>query len=175
MKKNLLSVLILALLVVNIVLTVIMMVSILGMNKSTGELVRSVAAAMNLQLYEPGSENTADVPLSQTATYNISQLIIQLKHNEDGSGENMIIFDMSLSMNMEHKDYEKMGTAETMANFEIQIRDAVESVVRQYTSDECGNPDVFDGQIRTEILAAIQKLFQSDFIYRVSVSGVMFQ
>ena len=48
MKKNLLSVLILALLVVNIVLTTIMMLSITKTNSKTAELVTNIATVMNL-------------------------------------------------------------------------------------------------------------------------------
>ena len=53
MKKNLLSVLILALLVVNIVLTTIMMLSITKTNSKTAELVTNIATVMNLELYGP--------------------------------------------------------------------------------------------------------------------------
>ena len=50
MKKNLLSVLILVLLVVNIILSVIMMASVVGTNKKTGELVTSIATVLKLEL-----------------------------------------------------------------------------------------------------------------------------
>ena len=177
MKKNLLSVLILALLVVNIVLTAIMMISVIGTNKKTGDLVTSIATVMNLELYPPGSDSAANVPLSQTATYPLGdRLMIQLKPSvgEDGkAGKNMVIFYMSLAMNTEHKDYEKMGSAEKLSSFEIDIKDAVASVIQDYTEQECR--DNLDGKIRAEILDAIQDLFQSDFIYRVSISDVIYQ
>lgn len=56
MKKNLLSILILALLIVNIALTAVMMVSVIGTNSKTGELVSSIAAVMNLEYYDPAGE-----------------------------------------------------------------------------------------------------------------------
>ena len=68
MKKNLLSILILALLIVNIALTAVMMVSVIGTNSKTGELVSSIAAVMNLEYYDPDGEASNGVPLSQTAT-----------------------------------------------------------------------------------------------------------
>lgn len=177
MKKNLLSVLILALLVVNIVLSVIMMVSVISTNGKTAELVSQVVLAMNLELYEPGSEMENTIPLSQTDTYSMSGLMVQLKQDTDENGKNIgaayIIFDISLSMDKKNKGYKTYGTAETLAGFEIQMRDAVESVIKQYTEQECRNS--MDSQIKAEILRSIQNLFQSDFIYRVSVSGVMYQ
>ena len=177
MKKNLLSVLILALLVVNIVLSVIMTVSILGTNSKTAELVSQVVLAMNLELYEPGSEMENAIPLSQTETYSMSGLMVQLKHDTDENGKDIgadyIMFDISLSMDTKNKGYKTYGTAETLTGFEIQMRDAVESVIKQYTEQECR--DSMDSQIKMEILRSIQNLFQSDFIYRVSISGVMYQ
>lgn len=178
MKKNLLSVLILALMIVNIVLTAIMMVSVISTNGKTGELVTSIATVMNLELYDPSGDPAGSVPLSQTDTYPLAdRLMIQLKptvsENGSSTGANMITFYMSLAMNMEHKDYENMGSAEKLASLEIEIKDAVASVLQNYTEQECR--DNLDGPIREEILAALQKMFQSDFIYRISISDVYYQ
>ena len=53
MKKNLLSVLILVLLIVNIALSAVMMISVVGTNKKTAAMIDSVVAVMNLELYGP--------------------------------------------------------------------------------------------------------------------------
>lgn len=176
MKKNLLSVLILALLVVNIALTAIMMVSVISTNSKTGELISSIAAVMNLEYYDPDGEASGGVPLSRTATYSLEdRLMIQLKPsvNADGKeGAKMIIFYMSLAMDTAHDDYEKLGNPETLAGLEIQIKDTVASVVKDYTEQECR--ENFE-QIKAEILSALQDLFQSNFIYKVSISDVLFQ
>ena len=176
MKKNLLSVLILALLIVNIAMTAIMMVSVLGTNSKTGALVTSIARVMNLELYEPGTDPASNIPLSQTATYALAdRLMIQLKPSVDAdgrSGADMVIFYMALAMNTEHKDYKELGSDETLKSFEIQIKDTVATVVRDYTEQEFNENSE---QVKAEILSAIQDLFQSDFIYRVSISDVIFQ
>ena len=54
MKKNLMTVLILALLIVNIALTGVMLVSIVGTNKKTAQLVDNITTAMNLELTQRG-------------------------------------------------------------------------------------------------------------------------
>lgn len=178
MKKNLLSVLILALLLVNVVLTAIMMVSVISTNKKTGDFVTTVASKMELKLYPPGSESEPDIPLSQTDTYSLAdRLMIQLKPTvgADGksSGAKMIVFYMSLSMDKKNKDYEELGNAAKLSSLEIDIKNVVASVIQDYTEQECR--DNLDGQIKAEILAAIQDLFKSDLIYRVSISDVIYQ
>ncbi len=172
MKKNLLSVLILVLLIVNLAMSLIIMVSVIGTNSKTGALVRNIATAMSLELHEPGEEGASSIPLSQTATYPLAErMMIQLKPDAEGKSA-LILFNVSLAMDMEHEDYEAMGSAEKLAGLEIQIRDAVESVVKQYTKEEC---QLNFESIRAEVLKAVQELFQSDFIYKVSISDVMYQ
>ena len=50
MKKNLISIIILALLVVNVVLTAIMMFSVTGASRKTAALVDNISTALNLEL-----------------------------------------------------------------------------------------------------------------------------
>ncbi len=171
MKKNLLSVLILVLLIVNIALTSVMMISVIGTNKKTAELVTSIATVMNLELYSPGGTAVTDVPLENTDTYTMQELMIPLKLSETDAKQSYMIFTLSLSQNTKNKDYKSMGGAENMAKWESQILDVVNSVVGEHTLEECQNS--FDS-IRAEMLTEIQRLFGSDFIFKVGISGVKF-
>ena len=67
MKKNLISVIILALLIVNIVLTAIMMFSVTGASKKTAALVDNIATALNLELAS-GTEGGAEEVVSMADT-----------------------------------------------------------------------------------------------------------
>lgn len=169
MKKNLLSVLILVLLVVNIILSVVMMVSVTGTNKKTGELITSIATVLKIELYNPGGVAVTDVPMSDTEIYNIPSLTIAVSKADGKQG--YVIFDLGLQQNMKHKDYKKQGGAEKMAAYESATKDAVNSVVSRHTQEEF-QQDV--ESVRDEILKAIQSLFDSDFIYRVSISNIKY-
>lgn len=169
MKKNLLSVLILVLLVVNIILSVVMMVSVIGTNKKTGELITSIATVLKIELYNPGGVAVTDVPMSDTEVYNISKLMIPVSKADGKQG--YVVFDLGLQQNTKHKDYKKNGGTEKLASYEGPIKDAVNVVVSGHTQEEF-RQDV-EG-VREEILKAIQELFGSDFIYRVSISGIQY-
>lgn len=175
MKKNLLSVLILALLVVNIVLTTIMMLSITKTNSKTAELVTNIATVMNLELYGPGGTAEEQVALEDTEIYDMPEQMFVLAPtvNADGttSKPSYIIFTLSLLENTKNKDYKKLGGEEKIAAKESMIIGVVTEVVGSHTLEECQNN--FDS-IRQEILAEIQQLFGSDFIYKISISGVKF-
>ena len=83
MKKNLISVIILALMIVNIVLTAIMMISVLGTNKKTADLVTDIASAISLDLGEGNEgEKIEMVSMADTETYTISEMRILLKRDD---------------------------------------------------------------------------------------------
>ena len=126
MKKNLMTVLILALLVVNIVLTSVMLVSIVGTNKKTAQLVDNIT-----------TEETTNVALTDTEVYNIADsMTIPLK-SEAGAKQDYIMFDVSLSINKKHKDYKTYGSSDTLASYENLIKDAITATVSAHTEDEC--------------------------------------
>ena len=176
MKKNLLSILILVLLIVNIALTAVMMISVTGVNKKTAELVTNIATVLNLELYNPGGVPVADVPLSETDVYDIAGITVPLKMsvNEDGttsSKQNYFIFDLSLSQDMRHEDYKTYGGADNLATRVSLIQDKVAQVVGSHTLEECQSN--LDG-IRDEILQEIQNLFDSNFIFKIGFSNMKY-
>ena len=81
--------------------------------------------------------------------------------------------NISFSMNTKNKDYKTYGTAEAMAAKEALIKDAINSIVSSHTASELQEPGGLD-MLKTEILGAVQDLFQSDFIYNVSISEVKY-
>lgn len=165
MKKNMMTVLILALLIINIILTSVMMVSVMSTNKKSAKLVTDIATVLNLQLTEPGEEvKENEVTMADTATYEFPDaMTIPL------SDDSYIVFNVSLSMNTKHKDYKTYG--ETLATNKTLIQDAVTSVFTNKSSAECRAD--FDN-IKKEVLKQIQDLYQSDFIYNVSIINIKY-
>lgn len=165
MKKNLMSILILALLVVNIVLTSIMMFSMMGANKSTTQLVKKIATAINLEL-NPGGDET-DIPISDMVPYNIADaMTIMLKSTDDT--QHYLQVSVTLQMNKKDKDYKKYS--ETLATNEQVLKGCINEVISSHTLEEVQND--MDG-IRGEILTRIQREYSnSEFIYKVVFSDV---
>ena len=178
MKKNLISIVILALLIVNIVLTAIMMFSVTGTSRKTAALVDNIATALNLELEANGNgEDTQKVvvPMSDIATYDISEkMTIPLKIEKDADGNDgdphYFIAVITLSMNTKDKDYKTYG--EAMVDRESLIKSEINDVIGQYTVDEARNNQ---DQIRAEILERIQTMFDSEFIFNVAFSDIMIQ
>ena len=168
MKKNLLTVLILALLLVNIILTAVLMFSISGTNKQTAKLVSNIATVLNLEMNEPGENKVKEeISLKDTATYAMGSGTYMLASTDDKA--RYIICEISLSMNIKHADYKEYS--EKISTYESDIQDAITRVIAGHTEAECRNN--LEG-LKEEILDAIQELFGSDFIYKVGISEVKF-
>ncbi|MBQ9136059.1 MAG: flagellar basal body-associated FliL family protein [Lachnospiraceae bacterium] len=168
MKKNLMSILILALLVVNIVLTAIMMFSMTGAMKSTTALVGDIAAVLALEL-DMGGDDANRPSMEDTVVYDIAD-VLTTSLQDDGSGTvHYAAVAVSLQLDSKHKDYKKYGSEEAMAAKDSIIRSIIVEVLGSHTLAEFQTDT--DG-IRNEILAKIQQRYQSDFIFDVVFSDV---
>lgn len=167
MKKNMLSILILALLIVNIVLTAIMMFSVIGTAKKTSALIDDISAAINLDLKNQSVASSeievVDVPIENVVVFPIGEeMTIPLAKGADGK-DHYYLVAVSLSLNSKHDDYKKLQpTVETQVDL---IKGEIISVISSHTLEELQeDPD----SIRMEILQRIQQLFNSQFIFNVT-------
>ncbi len=178
MKKNILSMLILALLIVNIVMTAIMMFSVTGAMKSTTTLVGKIATVLDIELATGADEE--NVSIENTATYTIADtMTIPLKSSieTDGEGnekekEHYAMMKVIIYMNTQHEDYKKYGAAEELTAREEMIKSEIISVVRSHTLEEFKSDS--EG-IYAEITAKLQKMYNSRFIYKVACGDVKYQ
>ncbi len=174
MKKNLISVIILALLIVNIVLTAIMMFSVTGTARKTSALVDNITRALNLELTARGEAGKTAVPMSDIATYDIAEMTIELQQSEGQSEgddkQHYFVGAITLSMNTKDKDYKTYG--EEMESRESLIKSEITDVISNYTAEEARNNQ---DAIKSEILERIQTMFDSEFVFNVAFSDIMIQ
>lgn len=163
MKKNLLSIIILALLVVNIVLSAIMMINVTSASKKTAQLVADISTVLQLEIDGLPDTSTADsVSQADTAVYDLAtELTIPLKNDADGTAH-YAVGTVSLSMDMTHEDY---ATYSDLSTREGLIKDIIFDVLGNYTMEEA---KANASTVKAEILQRIQELFGSTFIYGVS-------
>ena len=172
MKKNLLSIIILALLVVNLIMTGIMMFSVVNQSNKTAKLVGKIASAVDLELNAdaPGEDEKIDVAIGDTEVYVIPEITIPLAASEDGK-DHYFIVTVSLSLNTKDKDYKSYGSVEAMGGKESLIKSEINAVVSKYTLDYCkANQE----QLCEEILERLQALYDSEFIFDVTFSDPLY-
>lgn len=173
MKKNLISIIILALLIVNVVLTAIMMFSVTSTSKKTAALVDNISTALNLELAAKGTDSeeaAEEIPMSDIQTYDISEsMTIPLKTDEDGK-PHFCMVSVTLSMNTKDKGFKTYGA--DLSGQESLIKSEIIDVFGQYTLSEARDQQ---DEIRQEILQRVQKMFDSEFIFNISFSNILFQ
>ena len=174
MKKNLLSIIILALLIVNLVLTAIVMFSTVSANKKTVALVNDIATVLDLELTANAggeeAESAEAVSIADTEAYNIADaMTVALRPSADGK-EHYCMCEVSFSINMKDPDYETMNAM--VAGQESKIRSIIISVIGQYTKEDAQSNQAV---IEREILSQVQQMFGSKFIYEAYFRDIKFQ
>lgn len=174
MKKNLLAIIILALLIVDTVLTAIIMFSTVSANKKTVALVNDIAAVLDLELSSASgaSDDSAmeAVSIADSAVYNIADaMTIALRPSADGS-EHYAMCEVSFSMNMKDPDYEEYSAM--MAAQESKIRSIIIGVIGGYTKEDAL---VNQAVIEQEILTKVQEMFNSKFVFEAYFRDIKIQ
>ena len=171
MKKNLISSVILALLVVSSVLWSITLLSVSGTNRKTAALVTDIAAAINLDLGGQTEEEKQEVTVSMAdvVTYDITDLTVPLQKGENYEKEHYSMLSVTLSMNSKDKDYKTYGD---LSARESLIKGEINDAVSQHTADEARENS---HAIEEEILQRVQAMFDSQFIYDVTFSSILIQ
>ena len=161
MKKNLISIIILALLIVNIVLTAIMMFSVTGASKKTAALVDNIATALDLELVSNEEAEVEEVvSMADTETYSIAEpMTIPLKKSEGDDKDHYCIVSITLAININAEGYKDYGSY-------LSTKEGLINTMEEARNDQ--------EKIKQEILERIQAMFDSKFIYNVSFGDIMF-
>ena len=170
MKKNLITVITLALVVVNLVLTVILTITILPETQKANELITKVCSAIDLDLESGSATSNANIPIDQIEVYNIDdEQTINLKQDGDGK-DHFAMITVSISMDTKNSDYKDLKPqVEEKVNL---IKGDINNIVSQYTIDEIKNNQ---SAVQDEILNDLQKKFGSDFIVAVGFPTAQYQ
>ena len=167
MKKNMLTIVILALTLINTVLLGVLIFSIVPSANKTGKLVAKVASIVDLELESPeaGEEKVA---VSDIVNYDISdKLTINLKTNEGEDNHYAMVY-VSLSMNSKNKDYETLYPK--VSEYDNQIKEIVTEEFAKYSMNEV---EANKSNIKDQVKVRLKELFQSNFIIGVSFGNIV--
>lgn len=172
MKKNLITVIILALVLANLILTAILVFTIIPQTKKSNQLIDQVCSAINLELQSgENTPATPEVPIEDVETYAITDgFTVNLKQGEDGK-QHYAVFSVSLSLNTKSDGYKTYGGSEGLAAKVTIIQSEINTIVNGYTLDEF-NANGYQNA-KDDILKTLQDMFGgSDFIVGVNFSSV---
>lgn len=173
MRKNLISVIILALCIVNLILNALMVFVFVPSIKKTDNLVTEIAGILNLELdREALNSGVASVSIDNVENYSLSDsTTINLKN--DGTGVNHCAYiSIAISMDGSSEDYAALSAK--LPDTESWVFDVTRSVVQEYTYAEINDAEI-QNIVKQEIVEGLQEKYQTDCIYDVTFSTFMTQ
>ena len=173
MKKNLISVIILALVFANFVLTALLIFTVLPETKKANKMIDAVCSAIDLDVNSGAGSNQLSVPIDQTEEFKVNggeTMTMNLAQGADGKSHYAVL-SVTLLMNTKSDAYKKYGanSEEGLTAKESIIKNDINQVIRSYTIDDFNN-DVTG--VQDQILSDLQDMFGSDFIVGVNFSSV---
>lgn len=179
MKKNMMTVIILALIVVNTAMTAIMMFTVIPANKKTIALVDEISGAIKLDSAGTSQGGAAlgrsayAVALSDSVTYSIEdQQTFQLKKGEDGEAH-YVVCKVAILMNKTTDDYTTYGPDIESGASDPLILNAMSETVGDYTYEDV--EALGQTGLQEAVVEKLQGVYGSTFIYQVALSGYIVQ
>lgn len=164
MKKNLITVIILALCVVNLILNVMLVFVCMPSARKTNTLITEIASVLDLELESDDGQQS--VELENMDNFNIEAQVVNLK--DDGSGDSHYVqMGLTLGLDKSSKDYETLKTV--LEGASGAVFDEARNVVQNYTYAEVTNQET-QKAIKKQILDNLQKKYATQCIYNVSFS-----
>ena len=174
MKKSMLNVITLALVLINLVLTVILTFSIVSTTKKTDNLITKVAEIIDLDVGGGISSNNSGSSLA------VSDMeTVDVKNSDDSTKITLSLLDSNnkihyaqvsvvLTLNKKSRDYsEKRSSIDSGMQL---IVNNVNTVVSSYTYDTALQNK---SNMEAELLSKLQNLFQTDMIHSVAINLVI--
>jgi flagellar FliL protein len=168
MKKNILTIIIMALTVINVVLSAVIVFVIVPTSNKTNQLISKVASIVDLELESP-EEAEGQIAVSDIVIYEIEEkLTINLKKTDDTN--HYAVGYVSLSINNKSKDMETLQPLIEMN--ENEIKEIVTEEFGKYTIDEVNDKK---NVIKEQVLNRIQEHFNSNLFINVSFGNLILQ
>ncbi len=172
MKKNLVTMIILAVGILNILLTTVIVFTMVPNTIKTNKLIDKVASSINLEI-EPLKENStnSNVKIEDLEPYVVTDdITINLKKVEGSKEPNFLLVSATLSINTKSKDYKTLNSK--LATNEAGISEIITDEFSKYNINTVtANKDL----IKEDIITRLQEYFGSDFIVGISFGKFLFQ
>lgn len=168
MKKNILTVIILATTLINMTLMIVMLFAFLPNVKRTNNLIAKVAQMVELELENvvPKESNLKITDMEPYKPKDAADLTVNLKKEDGDSKTYYAVVKWEIGMSKSHEDYKKMKPL-VEAN-ESRIKEVIRTEVEKYSIQNIVNNK---DKIKDDVLKILQDdVFGSDFIVSVTFS-----
>lgn len=172
MKKSMLNVITLALVLINLILTVLLTFSLVSTNNKTNNLISKVSQIIDLDVGNvtvPGSSASAIEDITFVDVKNNDSTDITVSYTDSGK-THYVVLNVSIGLNSKAKDYETKMTS--LENSMKIIVSQVNTEALKYSYNEVTANKT---TIENNLLTYLQDLFETDMITSVTLTKMVVQ
>lgn len=169
MKKNILTIIIMAASIVNLILSAVLIFSVMPAMNKTSNLVDKVASVVDLEI-ESKSKGEELTPIQDmdtfTITYETNVNINLQKDAGDDTNHYAVISGIVVSFNKEEDDYSDIkGLMETNS---VYVEDIVKDTISSYTAKT-----ISQSSIKEDAIKKLQERYNTKCIVDLSLPGYL--
>lgn len=165
MKKNILTIVIMAATLINVILSAVLVFSVMPAMNKTSNLVDKVASVIDLEIEDANAEEqeyTMDDLDPYQKTYDPAVNINLKKEAGDDANHYAQLAGFTVSFNKKAEDYSKIS--EAIRTNDVYVDDIVRETISSYTASS------FDRKkVPTEIVKKIQEKYNTKVVVEVSL------
>ena len=165
MKKNILTIVIMAATLINVILSAVLVFSVMPAMNKTSNLVDKVASVIDLEIEDANAEEqeyTIDDLVAYTKTYNEKVNINLKKEAGDDTNHYAQLSGFTLSFNTKAEDYSEIS--ESIQGNDVYVDDIVKETISSYSASSI---DVV--KVRAEIVKKIQEKYNTKAVVEISL------
>lgn len=164
MKKNLITVLILAISIINLVFNVLLVFVFMPSANKTNKLITDIAKVLDIEIASQTSgDNAFDV--SNLVYFKLDQGNPINLASDGSNNAHVLQYGLTINLDKTASDYSKTET--TLTESKDMIYDITRNIIGRYTYDQVVDVNVQD-QIKEEVLTVLKETFNSESIHSVS-------
>ena len=170
MKKSVVSIIILALCVANLVLSALLIFTFVPQAKKTDKLVTEICSVLKLELDSSGVKDK--VELKNLEYYSLEDKInISIIDNDNTVHYAQV--SATITLNKTSSDYSTFSS-KIETGLDSVIYDEVRTVISEYTFEQIGSHE-YDAESQTKIKDALNDKFDTTCVYEVSFRDFIIQ
>jgi flagellar FliL protein len=165
MKKNLITVLILAISIINLVFNILLVFVFMPSATKTNNLITDIAKVLDIEIASQEGISDVSFDMANLAPFELEQGN-PINLADDGSGTSHVLqYGLTLNLDSKAEDYDKVNTSLTSST--ALVYDLTRDIIAKYTYAEVKDVEV-QRQIKEEILSSLRETFGTVCIYSVS-------
>lgn len=167
MKKNILTIIILAATLVNLTLSAVVLFTVVPSVGKMNNLITKVLQMIDLEIQNPiATPDDASIAVADMSHYAITEeLIIPLVKVEGETKNHYVVIKATVTLNSKAEDYKTVN--ELIPLNEAYVKELIQNIAGSYTYDEVGSKKE---EIKERVLAALKEYFDTESIIGVSFS-----